>query len=54
MVITPVGSRKKLELKLRQVRALPGPMIEGEFYNQSKTATRKTGTPPYLRAPLRW
>ena len=34
MVISPVGSRNKLELKLRQVRALQGPMIEGEFYNE--------------------
>jgi hypothetical protein len=39
MVISPVGSRDKLELKLRRVRALQGPMIEGEFYNQFLNAS---------------
>jgi hypothetical protein len=53
MVISPVGSRNKLELKLRQVRALQGPMIEGEFYNQttdwSSAPTRRPAQTECLR-----
>ena len=51
MVISPVGSRDKLELKLRQVRALQGPMIEGEFYNRCRRRIRHRGKGSLSKGP---